>query len=118
MERIKITKRVLPLMVLCFVAACSTPERAERIFVQGHVLTMSAELPQAEAFAVARGKVIAVGTSQEIRGRFRGAPEIDLEGKTVMPGIIESHGHLLNLGQSAMELNLVGVATPEEAAGK
>jgi predicted amidohydrolase YtcJ len=116
MKRISFTIRVLSFVFLLVVASCSAPERAERIFVQGHVLTMSDELPEAEAFAIAGGKVIAVGTSRDIRARFRGAPETDLEGKTVMPGIIESHGHLLNLGQSAMELKLVGIATPEEAA--
>jgi hypothetical protein len=40
---------------------------------------------------------------------------VDLMGKTVMPGIIESHGHLLSLGQSFLELNLEGIAAPAEA---
>jgi predicted amidohydrolase YtcJ len=34
------------------------------------------------------------------------ADVVDLERKTVMPGIIESHGHLLSLGQSFLELNV------------
>ena len=47
--------------------ACGTSRRAEQIFTNGHVITMNDSAPQAEALAVGRGKIVAVGSSQEMR---------------------------------------------------
>ena len=104
--------------LLLISVACRTGPKAEQIFTNGHAITMNGSAPKAEAFAIGHGKIVAVGSRQELRARYTGAAEIDLKGKTVMPGIIESHGHLLNLGRSSLELNLVGVATPAEVAQK
>jgi hypothetical protein len=76
---------------------------------------MDDRVSKVEALAVAKGKIISIGTAAEIRNSHPKAEVVDLKGKTVMPGIIESHGHLLSLGQSFLELNLAGVQTPQEA---
>ncbi|MFC1729014.1 amidohydrolase, partial [candidate division KSB1 bacterium] len=62
------------------------------------------------------GEIVAVGTSEEMRNRYADADEVDLGGKTVMPGIVEGHGHVLNLGQSFLRLNVEGVPSPAEVA--
>jgi len=87
----------------------------ETVYVNGHVVTMDEAQPEAGAFAVGGGMFVAVGTTDEIRSAYPDADVVDLGGRTVMPGIIESHGHLLNLGRSFMRLNVMGVETPEEA---
>jgi len=92
--------------------------QAEKIFINGHIVTMDESHPEAEAFAIGQGNILAVGNSKTIKKSYPRAEAIDLAGRTVMPGIIESHGHLLSLGQSFLELNLEGTATPEEAAEK
>jgi hypothetical protein len=92
--------------------------QAEKIFVNGHIITMDEAAPEVEALAVGRGKIISIGSSAEVMKVFPQAEVYDLKGKTVMPGIIESHGHLLSLGQSFMELNLEGIRTPLEAVEK
>ncbi len=74
--------------------------------------------PEAEAFAIGQGKILSVGSTKKIGDSFPGAEVIDLDGKTVMPGIIESHGHLLSLGQSFLELNVEGVETPAAVIAK
>jgi predicted amidohydrolase YtcJ len=90
----------------------------KKIFVNGHIVTMDEDNPEAEAFAVGGDQFLAVGKSEEIISMYPKTERIDLQGKTVMPGIIESHGHLLSLGQSFLELNLEGLATPEEVVQK
>lgn len=85
----------------------------KKIFVDGHIVTMDEDNPEAEAFAVGGDQFLAVGKSEEIISMYPKTERVDLQGKTVMPGIIESHGHLLSLGQSFLELNLEGLATPE-----
>jgi predicted amidohydrolase YtcJ len=92
-----------------------TQVQPEKIFINGRVITMDGRIPKVEALAVAGGKIISIGTTEEVRNSHPKAEVVDLKGKTVMPGIIESHGHLLSLGQSFLELNLVGVQTPQEA---
>lgn len=92
--------------------------RVEKIFLNGHVLTMDEDMPEVEAMAVREGKFLDTGDSAKMRQKYPDADVFDLEGKTVMPGIIESHGHLLSLGQSFLELNLEGIPSPEDVVQK
>jgi len=92
--------------------------KAETVFINGNIVTMDESLPEAQSFAVGGGKILAVGSTQEILNRYPKANVLDLDARTVMPGIVESHGHLLSLGQSFLELNLEGVKTPQEVISK
>ncbi|MGD9347347.1 MAG: amidohydrolase [Candidatus Aminicenantes bacterium] len=96
----------------------STSKPADTIYINGHVLTMDDENPEVGAFAISQGKILSIGTSEEIAGAYPEADVVDLERKTVMPGIIESHGHLLSLGQSFLELNVEGIETPDDVVLK
>ncbi|MGD8538773.1 MAG: amidohydrolase, partial [Candidatus Aminicenantes bacterium] len=106
--------------LLLFISCQETPSSlpADTIYINGHVVTMDTKNPEVQAFAVKQGKILSIGTSEEIASAFPEADVVDLERKTVMPGIIESHGHLLSLGQSFLELNVEGIKTPEEVVIK
>jgi len=117
--------RMLKVMILIFglvfMSGCGQhrhPPRAEKIFINGHIVTMDEDNTEVEALAVGQGKILSVGSTKKIRDSFPDAEAIDLEGKTIMPGIIESHGHLLSLGQSFLELNVEGVETPTGVVAK
>lgn len=109
-------------LLLCtaifFLVSCSRTGQADRIFTNGHIITMNEDMPEAEAFAVKEGFITAVGTNEEIREAYPLAEEKDLGGKDVMPGIIESHGHMLNLGRIEMRVDLQGVNDPQEVIQK
>lgn len=92
--------------------------QAEQIYINGHILTMEDAFPEMEAMAVGGGRIVSIGSTEEISSLHPRAEVIDLQGKTVMPGIIESHGHLLSLGRSLLELNIEGVSSPAEAVQK
>jgi predicted amidohydrolase YtcJ len=68
---------------------------ADRVFVNGNVITMRPGSPRATAFAILGERFCAVGVDEEVR-RWAdgGTPVTDLGGKTVVPGFIESHNHL------------------------
>lgn len=72
--------------------------------------------PDAEAVAVAGEEILFVGSSQEALA-FQGPATriMELEGATVIPGLIESHVHLVQLGAFLSQIDLVGVETEEEA---
>ncbi|SDH34286.1 hypothetical protein SAMN05421505_11491 [Sinosporangium album] len=68
---------------------------ADTVLVNGNVLTVDAEFRTAQAVAIRGERLLAVGDNDEIRSLAGGATRvIDLEGATVLPGIIDTHGHL------------------------
>jgi len=72
----------------------SSPAAADLLLVNGKVLTMDARDSVAQAVAVRDGKILAVGSTAEIRARAaKNARVIDLHGRTATPGLIDTHGH-------------------------
>lgn len=72
---------------------------ADWLLVNGRVLTVDSRQPQAEACAVRNGKFAAVGSSTELRALAGPATEVlDLAGRTVVPGFIDAHVHVLSSG--------------------
>jgi len=68
---------------------------AEKVLLNGKVVTVDNAFSIAEAVAVRDGKILAVGSNREIRELMdRDTEELDLGGKTVLPGIIDSHIHV------------------------
>jgi hypothetical protein len=69
--------------------------QADLILTNGRVLTMDPDRPRAEAVAVASGKLVAVGGAAEAMALAgSGTRVIDLGGRSVLPGFVESHMHL------------------------
>ncbi|HZD04054.1 MAG TPA: amidohydrolase [Longimicrobiales bacterium] len=72
--------------------------------------------PDGEVVAVRDGRIILVGSALEVDALRGGATRVlDLEGATVLPGIIDSHTHLDSFARRLVEVDLVGVADEEEA---
>ena len=72
---------------------------ADLIVQNANVLTVDDGRPRAEAFAVANGAFLAVGSTDEVRDLAGGGTEeVDLKGKTVVPGFIDAHLHALSSG--------------------
>ena len=63
----------------------------------GNIITMDPERPRAEALGVRGGKVAFVGSREEA-GAFGAAEVIDLGSRTVMPGFIDTHVHVIPSG--------------------
>ncbi|HSK80207.1 MAG TPA: amidohydrolase [Thermoanaerobaculia bacterium] len=70
--------------------------QAETIFHNGHIVTVDPKQPEVEALAIAQGKIIAVGDEKTVmQRRGAGTKVIDLHGKTLMPGFVEPHTHVI-----------------------
>ncbi|MGH9337848.1 MAG: amidohydrolase family protein, partial [Vicinamibacteria bacterium] len=73
---------------------CEPREAADTVLVNGKVVTLSAEGAIVEAIAVKEGRILAAGTTDEVLAYVGPATErIDLEGKTVVPGLADNHYH-------------------------
>jgi predicted amidohydrolase YtcJ len=83
-------------------------EVADRIWFGGPILTIDDSRPRAEAVAVRHGKILAVGSRNEIEG-YRGNNTVmhDLAGRTLLPGFVDAHGHAFMIGLQAFSANLL-----------
>src|SRR5215472_9482176 len=109
------------LSFLAMVSICTAQDRArpDLLLVHARVITMDPASPSAQAIAIAGERITWVGSDAEAQKLFSSVKNtIDLRGATVMPGIIDAHAHLLELGKSLLRLNLKDVATEEEAVAR
>ena len=67
-----------------------------QIYTNGTILTINDNMPQAEALAVEDGKIVAVGSRDEIVSQNPGAEIVDLQGRTLVPGFVDGHSHFMN----------------------
>jgi predicted amidohydrolase YtcJ len=87
-----------------FLASTARPDgntASERIFFNGKIFTAEPEHPYAEAVAIRGDKIVAVGSYAEVKQTVgKDAESVDLEGKTLLPGLIDSHVHPMEGGLS------------------
>lgn len=82
----------------------------DMILTNARILTMDPARPRAEAVAVAAGRITAVGDRAEVEALAGTATEvIDCKGATLLPGIVESHLHLILGGAELAHLHLHGI---------
>src|SRR5499426_2584965 len=75
--------------------------------------------PDAEAIAVRGSQIVFVGSTRDAeRYRGPGTRVIDLHGATVIPGLVDSHTHVVGLGEKQSRVDLTGVQTEEEAVAR
>ncbi len=96
--------------------ACDAPiPPADLVLTGGRVVTVDAAIPEAQAMAITGHTIAAVGSEVDIARYVGEATEvIDLEGRLVIPGFIEGHGHFMSLGRSKLILDLTTPASWDE----
>ena len=86
-----------------------------KIFINGKIVTMEKDMPQAEAVVISNGRITFVGSNSEaLKHQVAVTQVIDLKGRMMVPGFIDSHMHLLNLGYSMRNIDLSGAKSIEE----
>lgn len=100
------------LLAAALVAACAPqgPDiggPADLVLLDGRIVTVDPDHPEAEALAVKDGRVAALGTTAAIRTTVGPDTEVvELGGRLAIPGFIEGHGHFLGVGNAQMILKL------------
>lgn len=102
--------RLAALSAACLAASANVmaQESAGRIWSGGPILTMNDEAMRAEAIAEKGGRILAVGTKDEVM-KLKGEHTelIDLGGRTLLPGFVDAHGHMFIGGLQALSANLL-----------
>ncbi len=100
---------------------------ADTVILNANIITMDRRRPRAEALAIRDGRFVAVGSRSEASEMLgNGAEALDLRGKTVLPGFIDAHTHVMSSGvrhvnQEDCDLRSIGdvqQALRRRAAGK
>ena len=89
---------------------------ADLVITGARIITLDESMPEGEALAVRGNEILAVGTADEIGGWIgEGTEVIELDPESlVLPGLIDSHGHYMSLGESLMQLDLRSPRTWDE----
>jgi predicted amidohydrolase YtcJ len=97
-------------LILVSVSLWAQGTSTERIFFHAKVFTGNPDSPYAEAVAIGGDKIVAVGNLSEVlKTASANAERVDLEGKTLFPGFIDSHSHSIDGG-----LGLIGADASEK----
>ncbi|MDX1646493.1 MAG: amidohydrolase [Longimicrobiales bacterium] len=108
MER-RLTPTAMALLLLALVACRAggpdaTASGPDVIYHNGTIVTANETHDVVEAVAVRDGRIVAVGSEEDVRARATGATrEVDLEGATMLPGFFDNHVHASGRGGSLME---------------
>lgn len=107
-------------VALAILFAASALLASDTVLIHGHIYTGNAKAPWAQALAISGIRIDAVGTDQEILARKQAQTQvIDLQGRTVIPGISDSHVHMWFGGLELLGFNLSspeGSITPDQPA--
>ena len=109
-------RAVLP-QVLAGLLVAQAAAAADLILRNGNIVTLDPIKPRVEAVAIAEGLVVATGSTGEVMKRkTSGTRVIDLGGRTVIPGLNDSHAHVVRGGRFYnLELRWDGVRSLERA---
>jgi len=112
-------KRLVALLFIGLAAPVAA-QAPDTVLVNGKILTVDAQFSTREALAIRDGKILAVGSSGDMR-KLAGPRSrvIDLQGRTVIPGLIDSHLHAIRAAETfATEVNWIGAPTLADALGR
>ena len=107
-----------PIAIILLLSSCSVEKdclEADLVLINAKVYTANEKLPEAEAVAILKDKIIFVGSANESIQYTCNENRIeDLQGKFIFPGFIDAHAHLKGIGYREMNLNLQGANSLKE----
>ncbi|WP_430389713.1 amidohydrolase [Dyella sp. 20L07] len=108
--RLSLRRSALALLILA-----ALPLQATTLLINAHIHTMDPARPEATALAWKDdGHLLAVGDAADLLKRYPDAAKVDAQGATVIPGLIDAHGHMLGLGMTHIQVDLVGTTSKVE----
>lgn len=78
----------------------------KKLYYNGTILTMDTNQPKVEAVLIENGTILAVGALKSLEPLADDAERIDLEGKTMLPGFIDSHSHITMMAMNQLVADL------------
>ncbi len=110
---------ILSLLVVATITYVLMTSRTniDMILTNGIVYTLDDNNHMTEAVAISGDRIVGLGSTADILDKYRADTVIDLKGKSVYPGFIDGHAHILGEGGRLQNLDLVGTKSAEQIAG-
>ncbi len=110
-------RNFLAILVILYSATLAHAQKADLIVTNAKIVTLDATSGIAQALAVREGRIVAVGNNDAMEALVGPATRrVDVGGRTVIPGLINSHIHAVRAGLTyATEVNWIGAKTIAEA---
>lgn len=104
----KIFYQIYLVFNIVLMLSCSQKTKVDYILRDAHIYTLNANNDTAQAMAVSKNMIIAIGTNDEIFNNFTSDSIVSLKGKYVYPAFIDAHAHFFGLAHFLGECNLYG----------
>ena len=106
------------LVILLFSVFISAQKNADLIIKNAKIYTVNKNFDVAEAMAISKGKILAVGKNAEILKKFKSKNIQNLQGKTVFPGFIDAHCHFTGYATDKWKCELWGTKSWDEVISR
>ena len=105
---------LLLLSLITTVFASCTSKKVDLLVYNAHIYTVNDAFEVAEAMAIKDGKIVAIGTTAEIKEKYTADTTIDALGKPIYPGFIDAHAHFVGYAESLRNADLTSAKSWEE----
>jgi len=106
-------RQLVAFAIIVLFSSCIN-QRVDLVVHHAQIYTVNESFAVVEAMAVQDGKIVAVGTNDEILKTYQADSVVDAKGATVYPGFIDGHAHFLGYGQSLYAVDLMFANSWEE----
>lgn len=110
----KFSYRGLAMLIAVLISSCVQKQQVDLIINNAKIYTVNDNFDVVQACAINNGKFISIGSTKEINKNYKSATKINLDGKTIIPGLIDAHCHFFGLGLSMQNLDLTGTKSFDE----
>ena len=110
-------RHLLALFALISFSSC-IQQRVDMIVHHAQIYTVDNQFSTAEAMAVQDGKIVAVGSNDDILKEYTSDSVVNAEGATIYPGFIDAHAHFVGYGQSLFAVDLMFVSSWDEVINR
>lgn len=101
-------KKIALILFVLFIACAEEKQTTDLLVTNANIYTVNKDFAKAEAFAVTNGKIVDVGTTEELTKKYNATKTLDIKGKAVYPGFIDAHCHFIGLGIAEQKVKLFG----------
>ena len=109
-------KQITLLLSIFLLISCNQKNKiaADTIITDATIYTVDEKFGTASAMAISDGKILAIGTNDEIKNAYDSKNTIDAKGKFIYPGLIDAHCHFYGYGLNLQEVDLRGTNSMKE----
>ncbi len=113
-----ITRLITYTLLLLTITSCKFRQKVPLLVHHAAIYTVDETFSTAEAMAIRDGKIIAIGTNDEILKEYEGEEELNAAGKAIYPGFIDAHCHFTGYATDMWKCELVGTTSFNEIIDK